>query len=226
MSEIDQIATALAKAQMSMNHAAFDSTNPHFKSKFASLPAVIDAVRHTLNEHGIAVVQSPFDAEDGIGIRTILAHESGQSMTSEYVMPVDKQTPQGLGSAITYGRRYALAAVCCIGADEDDDGNRAEEVTKERNDAAEARLRAKVAPLITALECEDYETAHEIWSQFDHDQQRYLYNKTPRSGGVFTHEQKTQLRQMDRRFVETGSPCEDLVDDTATLDEQEALATA
>lgn len=221
MSEIDQIATALAKAQANMKHAAMNSENPHFRSKFASLPAVIDAVRASLNEHGIAVFQSPFDADGGVGIRTILAHESGQSLTSEYVMPVDKQTPQGFGSAITYGRRYALAAICCIGADEDDDGNEAEKVTKDRNNAA-ARLRAQTGPLVTALECEDYQQAHEIWSQFDPEQQQYLYNKTPRSGGIFTHEQKTQLRQMDRRFVETGSPLEAIVDDAAVLDEETA----
>ena len=120
---------AFAKAQGQIEGALKDSTNPHFKSKFADLGAVWDACRKPLSDNGIAVIQRPATGtEDGrmmVSIQTVLCHASGH--TEEFpplILPVSKPDAQGIGSAITYGRRYALMAAVGI-APEDDDGNAA-----------------------------------------------------------------------------------------------------
>ena len=214
-----RIAAALACAQAEMQHAAMDSSNPHFKSRFASLKSVIDAVKTPLSNFGIAYAQTTFESPNGIGVKTTLFHESGECIESSIVVPADKPTAQGMGSSLTYGRRYALAAICGIAADEDDDGNASvqetEAAAEARREAAE-RLRAKTTPLVVALQNEDYAAAHEVWDQFDDGQKRFLYNRTPKSCGIFTAEQKQQLRQMDARVRETGSPLEQFDEEEST----------
>jgi len=126
--EIGELAKALAAAQGEMTAASKDATNPHFKSRYATLASVWDAIRGPLSRNGLSVSQvleTP-DASAGVIVRTILLHISGQWIASRYVMPVpDKLTPQAVGSAITYARRYALSAIVGIAPDDDDDGNAA-----------------------------------------------------------------------------------------------------
>ena len=124
--DIGAIAKALAAAQAEMSNPGFDSSNPHFKSKFASLAAVRNAVVPTLAKHGIAVVQDVQTVENGVACYTLLLHESGQRLTlGPLVMPASKSDAQGFGSASTYARRYALQSVACVVGDDDDDGNAA-----------------------------------------------------------------------------------------------------
>ena len=128
-SEIGELAKALAAAQGEMTAASKDATNPHFKSRYATLASVWDAIRGPLSRNGLSVSQvleTP-DASPGlVAMRTILLHTSGQWIASRYVMPIaDKLTPQAVGSAITYARRYALSAIVGIAPDDDDDGNAA-----------------------------------------------------------------------------------------------------
>lgn len=126
MSENAKLYAALVKAQGEFKNPGFDKTNPHFKSKFASFAAVREAVLPILNKYGIALLQSPATDEKGIGITTVIVHESGESMTlGPFFMPAAKQDPQGFGSAMTYARRYALMAVAGVVGDDDDDGNAA-----------------------------------------------------------------------------------------------------
>ena len=111
-----------------MTAAYKDATNPHFKSRYATLASVWDAIREPLSAHGLSVSQVLESAENGVGVavRTLLLHTSGQWIASRYVMPItDKLTPQAMGSAITYARRYALSAIVGIAPDDDDDGNAA-----------------------------------------------------------------------------------------------------
>lgn len=122
--EIDKLASALVRAQAAMAGAKKDSENPHFKNAYADLASVWDAVRKPLTDNGLAVVQFPRTVETGAEIETTLLHTSGQFMRDVLWVPASKQDAQGLGSAITYGRRYALMAVCGI-APVDDDGNAA-----------------------------------------------------------------------------------------------------
>lgn len=120
----EKLAEALAKAQAEMKAAPLNRVNPHFKSKYADLPAVIDAVRPALTKHGLSVTQVTRIADGGMVLVTTLHHASGQSLSGEYPLPVGK--PQEMGSALTYARRYSLAAICCIAADDDDDANASE----------------------------------------------------------------------------------------------------
>jgi hypothetical protein len=119
-----KLATALAKAQGEMEGASKDRKNPAFNSKYADLASVWDAVREPLSKHGLSIVQLPCPALAGeVGLVTTLLHESGESISQVFYMPVkDAKNAQAVGSALTYARRYALMAVCGI-APEDDDGN-------------------------------------------------------------------------------------------------------
>lgn len=122
--ETKDISTALAKAQGSIENALKDSKNPHFQSKFASLASVINAVSAELSKNGIAIVQSVMPVDSSIMIVTTLSHSSGQWFRSFTPLILSKNDMQGMGSAITYARRYALSAIVGI-TQEDDDANTA-----------------------------------------------------------------------------------------------------
>lgn len=122
--QIDELAAALAKAQLQMKPAIKGQANTFFKSKYADLATVAEACMETLNENGLAVIQAPLCNEHGAGVETMLVHSSGQWLAETLVLPVAKNDAQGVGSAITYARRYALAAFAGV-CPEDDDGNAA-----------------------------------------------------------------------------------------------------
>lgn len=123
--QINDLAAALAKAQGQIKGAVKDSTNPHFRSSYADLASVWEACRSALTENGLAVIQTPHTDEAGnCHIVTMMTHSSGQWIRDTFSLPPTKADPQGYGSAITYMRRYALAAIVGV-APEDDDGNAA-----------------------------------------------------------------------------------------------------
>jgi hypothetical protein len=117
---VKTIATALAKAQAKITHATKDSKNPHFRNDYASLESVIDATKQALLDEGIVVLQGM--SEDGSTLTTRLQHTCGEFIESYLKLVLSKQDMQGLGSAITYARRYSLAGMNNI-AQQDDDGN-------------------------------------------------------------------------------------------------------
>jgi hypothetical protein len=126
MNPLNELAAALAKAQGEMSNPGFDTANLFFKTRYASLAAVRNAVVPVLSRHGISIVQDLETVENRIGCTTILTHSSGQQMKcGPLYMPATKPDAQGLGSAATYARRYALMAVCGVVGDDDDDGNSA-----------------------------------------------------------------------------------------------------
>jgi len=118
------IAAALAAAQAQMGKALKSASNPHFKSKYADLASVVDAAMPALNANGIAVVQPMAETDLGRSVVTKFIHESGEVLECSIPLIVGKNDMQGLGSAITYARRYGLMALAGI-APEDDDGNAA-----------------------------------------------------------------------------------------------------
>jgi hypothetical protein len=126
--EFGEIAAALAAAQGKMDHAAKDRTNPHFKSKYADLASVLDACRPHLSAGDLAIIQPPAivmgDERAGAMVRVEpwLVHTSGQWFSTSLDAAVPNIQAQTIGSAITYLRRYGLAAMAGI-APEDDDGN-------------------------------------------------------------------------------------------------------
>lgn len=119
---IDKLATALAKAQGEIKSAAKDSLNPHFKSKYADLASIDEASKEALSKHGLSVVQLPRADGNRVTLIYALLHESGQFMGSDLTMRAQQDTPQAIGSCITYERRYTKAALVGISQD-DDDGN-------------------------------------------------------------------------------------------------------
>jgi hypothetical protein len=135
---IAELAKALCKFQGSLKNPVKDSTNPFFKSKYATLDAVWEAIRTSLCENGLSVVQS-FDPEldTDIGLvqlTTTLLHNSGEWISGTLTMKPVKNDPQGMGSAITYARRYALAALVGVAPEEDDDGNAASQPSPKKTD--------------------------------------------------------------------------------------------
>lgn len=115
---------ALAKAQSEIQHAKKDKRNPFFKSNYADLASVMDACRAALTKNGLAVIQTTEDTEAGLYLVTTLGHSSGAAVAGRMPIRPVKNDPQGVGSALTYARRYALAAIVGV-ATEDDDGNEA-----------------------------------------------------------------------------------------------------
>lgn len=122
---IKELAAALSKAQAQIEGAAKDATNPHFRSKYATLSSVVDAIKKPLAAHGLAYVQAIHDAENAACVETLILHASGEWLACGKVsVPVSKGDAQGYGSALTYARRYSLSAAFGV-APEDDDGNAA-----------------------------------------------------------------------------------------------------
>jgi len=122
---IQAISKALLQAQIEVDRVVKNAKNPHFKSTYADITAVIDAVKPALNNNGITFLQLPCPSEnDEIRITTRLLHESGEWIDSTITIPLSKKDAQGYGSGITYARRYSLAAIMGL-PQEDDDGNNA-----------------------------------------------------------------------------------------------------
>lgn len=125
-SSIDKISEALALAQLEFDAVEKDKTNPHFKSKYASLSSQISATRPALANHGLCMTQAPSSREGRYGVITRLLHKSGQWFESELLLKPRDESPQSVGSALTYSRRYSAEAMLNIAPeDSDDDGNKA-----------------------------------------------------------------------------------------------------
>lgn len=121
---ITEIAKALATTQGAIKPAEKDSINPHFKNRYADLASVWAACREALSSNGLSVLQLPVDTQPGYcTLETVLLHTSGEYISSVASIRLGQDTAQGYGSALTYLRRYALAALIGVVADDDDDGN-------------------------------------------------------------------------------------------------------
>jgi hypothetical protein len=117
---IKNLASALLDAQNEMGGAVMDSKNPFFKSNYADLTSVIKCIKEPFTSHGLAYTQFPVSHERGVGVCTRLMHSSGEWIENEFVLPLSKQDPQSAGAAITYSRRYSLAAIAGIPQVDDD----------------------------------------------------------------------------------------------------------
>jgi hypothetical protein len=123
--EAATLSGAMALAFAEIEAATKSANNPHFKSKYADLGAVIEAVKPALIAHNLFFTQHPHPSDGGVSIETVLHHASGEhlSLGTLYV-PANKNDAQGYGSALTYARRYGLMTAFGVPA-EDDDGNAA-----------------------------------------------------------------------------------------------------
>jgi len=125
--DIKELVSALTKAQGVMKPAIFNRVNPHFKTRYADFTSCMDACRGPLSENGLAPIQYCETIEGKLNLVTMLAHVSGQWMKSEFPLIPAKMDSQGIGSAMTYAKRYSLCGMVGIVADEegDDDGEAA-----------------------------------------------------------------------------------------------------
>lgn len=173
---ISELSKALATAQGLIGNAVKDAANPFFKSSYSSLASVREACQEHLSKAGIAVIQSPTYIGGAQYLCTTLAHSSGQWMRGFYPINPVKNDPQGVGSAITYARRYALAAMTGV-APEDDDGNAASGKVgvgapgnqRTANKAIDQWVNTKIVEM---NEAEDLESLQKIWRlAFKHAQE-------------------------------------------------------
>jgi hypothetical protein len=118
---IASLAAALNKAQAEMSGAKKSAKNPFFKSSYANLEEVINCVKEPFANNGLSFVQFPISGDGLAGVETIIMHESGEFIANEFMLKCAKNDPQGMGSAITYARRYGLQSAVGIPS-EDDDG--------------------------------------------------------------------------------------------------------
>ena len=144
--DINLLMTALDNAKAEFDPILKNATNPHFKSKYANLAAVIEATEPQLTKNHIQIMQHPFSRVEGgvtmTGVETVLYHSSGQFISSELLLPIGAADPQKACGAITYARRYAKLAILDL-ATEDDDG----ETSAGRGKAQEKKQKAeKAAP--------------------------------------------------------------------------------
>lgn len=190
---ITELAKALAVAQGEVENASKTSKNDHFKNKYADLAEVLNTVRPVFAKHGLSIVQLPSYEQPLASVETILMHSSGEYISGVCSAPVTKPDPQGVGSAITYLRRYSLAAVAGI-AQEDDDANSAS--GKGQQPAPRQQPATQLAPQAAAYADADFKKNLPGWAE------RIRGGKNPdeliafveSKGRPFTEEQKQALR--------------------------------
>ncbi len=133
---INDIAAALTKAQTLFTQPKKSKTNPHFKNRYAELVDVIEATKEGLSKCDLSIVQGVEDLK----LKTRVLHKSGQWIETETPLFLDKQNMQGVGSSLTYARRYALSAILNVSSDEDDDG----ELASKKNDQLPSKQLAPI----------------------------------------------------------------------------------
>lgn len=148
---MENLAKAFVALQADLVPVAKSAVNPFFKSNYAPLPEVMETIQPLLAKHKLAVMQPMTHLDNEPAIKTILIHESGEMV--EEVSPVflDKKSAQSHGSAITYARRYGVMSLLGLVADEDDDGNRASQPTKQSGGSSSRPATEKQLGLIHTL---------------------------------------------------------------------------
>lgn len=161
--EIDKISKALLVAQKRLTIAKKDESNAFLKNKFASLVSVIKAVKGPLNDAGITFIQPPVTLDDKSGVVTRLVHESGQWLEATLLMPLPKQDPQAVGSAVSYARRYCLMSWLGIPQADDD----AELAMPERKTSKTSKTNKHVKATKALKSTKNMDELKSIWVTFD-----------------------------------------------------------
>ncbi len=207
---MNEITTALIAAQQAMNHAELDAENPHFRSKYATLKSVIDAVKGPLNDNGIAYIQKATQGPDGtVAVETVLYHASGEWLSSGPVaVPTDKANAHGYGSALSYAKRYSLSLVCGISADTDDDANGAVADLVEHNQHVRELWDSIVAIKQGIFEGENgnedgFKMACEAWSELTNTQKQSIWI-APTKGGIWTTAERHCIKETLPKYLPRG----------------------
>lgn len=213
--QINELAVAMAKAQLELENASKNAANPHFRSKYADLAEVLNTVRPVFAKHGLAVIQAP-EYGDGIAaVETMVTHASGQWISCTVSAPVSKQDAQGIGSAITYCRRYGLAAMAGV-AQEDDDANgavsgpgktaQAKQEAEAKKALAEAveRHRDTIDAIKQGIASGDLSGAAEAWFELNDEEKASIW-AAPSKGGPFTTEERSLMKSQEFRQAHYGA---------------------
>lgn len=193
---IAQLAAAMAKAQGELKNPPKDSVNPHFKSRYADLATVRDAVVPVFARNGLAVIQLPCEMDDAPALTTLVTHTSGEWLETTIRLRPGKLDPQGVGSALTYARRYALQSVAGVAAEDDDDGNAGSRPAAKAEPAKPAAqpasgvggLASNIATLFREARCrEDGRLPYEQMAN-------------AKAGGAFTLQEERMLDEAWRTF--------------------------
>jgi hypothetical protein len=152
---IADLAKALAAAQGDFKNAEKDCNNPFFKSKYADMASVKAATQEALTKHELSIVQLVGGGHETVTITTRLMHSSGQWIQDSLELKPTKADPQGIGSATTYGRRYALMGILGVATD-DDDGNEASKPQPKPEPKQEAPVKPRAVPNEKSAETETW----------------------------------------------------------------------
>lgn len=163
MDNLSELYDALSKAQSEFPVIEKGSINPHFKSRYADLADINKAITPILSRHGLCVMQIIIPAEGKARIKTVLCHKSGASVDSTVELVPTQHTPQGMGSAYTYARRYGLSALLNLAADEDDDGNGASNMDHVNQPVSSYQKQAKLKQAIDSGIAAGYKRCIEKW---------------------------------------------------------------
>jgi hypothetical protein len=183
---IVEISKALVKFQAKVGTIKKDADNPFFKSKYASLENILTTIRKDLTDNGLAISQFPTGEDE---LTTILVHSSGEYLQSTVKISPKDRTPQGIGSAITYMRRYALSAVLGLATDEDDDGNAASAARKPVPPAAPK------APTRPKLPADPFDAAVMMIDQAKDVDAVIAVSDRASGSDKLTEEQKTKIKK-------------------------------
>ena len=201
----DKIISGLFKAREDMGlRVKKNAKNPHFRSDYANLEAVLDVIDQPLRDQNLLVIQEPTAAEGGIQVNLSLWSLEGERMDfAPIFVPVNRNDAQAVGSAITYARRYQLMAVFGL-APSDDDGNAAAasppKGVHQPNDATpEQKVKAidenleSITAIKEALAKDDLYTAYEVAHELDDDTKKALWG-AQKNGGAFTTEERRKMK--------------------------------
>lgn len=217
--DISKLSAALAIAQGQIESASKDSTNPHFRSKYSDFNSIREAIRKPLSSNGIAYYQFPRVIDKGVEVETLLVHgESGQSVSEVLMIPCGQMTPQVIGSAITYCKRYSLQTIVGVSSEEDDDGNAAEK-------AADKNYRPAAkppAPTQQEKEKESFLLLHAMLEEIGAfktktDAAKWAMANEARKGYLFAEHYKTVSEAFRGRLAEfqekkPPKPADDFID--------------
>jgi len=198
--QLDKLAEAMAAAQAEMPVAIAAAKNPFFKSRYADLGSIWSACRGVLSKHGLSIVQCPGGSGHAAALTSYLLHVSGQWIRTTAEVGV-QEGPQPYGSALTYLRRYQLAALVGIVAEEDDDGETAQKPVREANptrtdrkvEAPKNGAHQDEAAEIAASALTDELVAAFAEAKTPEDWQR-LYDSLPTKAGHLSENQKARVR--------------------------------
>ena len=216
---ITNLATSLLKAQKAMGSALKDAENPYFKSNYADLKAVIDAIKEPLNDNGITFLQAVNGCGDGNPvIETMLLHESGQYLcTRTPIFCVKPDNPQAFGSGVTYSKRYALQAFLGLPT-KDDDGN----AGAGKNQKSTAQKETKTQETLQGKSKEIVEQAFFNFSTENKDAlaDGFVFSKELFTEAIITHFKKLPTRKDSiKKIITTVKPIECTVEARDDLDE-------